>query len=456
MQAQKHEQWSSEFMFLLAAVGSAVGLGNIWRFPYVVGENGGGAFVLVYLGIVVVLGIPLVMTELMIGRKAQTAPVIAISDLSKDTKSAGLWKVLGWSYMFVPLGILTFYTVVAGWTFHYVLGMGMGDFSNLTNSDSADKFDAMLADPWTLIFWMTAAIAVTAYIVAKGIKNGLEKAVKILMPALFGILILLVLYSSFTGDFARSVDFMFNPDFSKINSETILMATGQAFFSLSLGSAAIMVYGSYLPKDVSIPKMAVGVAFADTFVAILAGFAIFPIVFAQGIEPSAGPGLVFVTLPMVFDVMPMGQFVGVMFFLLLAFAAITSTISLLEPMVAYLEQKGVTKRARAAVYTSAGIWVVGVLAALSFNVMKDFKPLGFLPTFAEKTFFDLMDYFSANIFILINMFMIAIFAGWILKRKMVLEEMGMGDSLVFKFWEVLVKIVIPIAVGIIFWNFVTS
>jgi len=440
----------------LAAVGSAVGLGNIWRFPYVVGENGGGAFVLVYLAVVVVLGIPLVMTELMIGRKAQTAPVIAITSLSKDTRSAVLWKCLGWSYMFVPLGILTFYTVVAGWTFHYIMGMGMGDLNNLTNSDSSDAFNAMLSNPWTLIFWMTLAIAVTAFIVARGIKNGLEKAVKILMPTLFAILVVLVLYSSFTGDFARSVEFMFNPDFSKINSETILMATGQAFFSLSLGSAAMMVYGSYLPRDVSIPKMAVGVALADTFVAILAGFAIFPIVFAQGIEPSAGPGLVFVTLPMVFDVMPMGQLVGVLFFLLLAFAAITSTISLLEPMVAFLEQKGIAKRARAAVYTSAGVWVFGVLAALSFNKLSDFKPLGFIKSFADKTFFDLMDYFSANIFIMINMFMIAIFVGWILKRKMAMEELGLGDSLIFKFWEILVKVVIPIAVGIIFYNFVTA
>ncbi|NOZ67026.1 MAG: sodium-dependent transporter, partial [Alphaproteobacteria bacterium] len=296
MQPAKHEHWSSGFTFLLAAVGSAVGLGNIWRFPYVVAENGGGAFVLIYIAIVVVFGIPLLMSELMIGRSAQKPPLGAVKSFG-DSKVQWLWNALGWSYLLVPLGILTFYTVVAGWTLDYALGMSIGTFNNLEKGASATMFQELLASPVKLILWMTVAIGITVAIVARGLKNGLETTVKILMPALFVILIVLVLYASITGDFARSFAFMFEPDFSKITPKLVLYAAGQAFFSLSLGSGAIMVYGSYLTRDISIPKMAVGVAFADTGVALLAGFAIFPIVFAFGVDHAAGPGLVFVTLP---------------------------------------------------------------------------------------------------------------------------------------------------------------
>ena len=454
MQPAKHEHWSSGFTFLLAAVGSAVGLGNIWRFPYVVAENGGGAFVLIYIAIVVVFGIPLLMSELMIGRSAQKPPLGAVKSFG-DSRVQWLWNALGWSYLLVPLGILTFYTVVAGWTLDYALGMGLGTFNNLEDGASATMFQDLLASPVKLILWMTVAIGITVAIVARGLKDGLETTVKILMPALFVILIVLVLYASITGDFARSFAFMFEPDFSKITPKLVLMAAGQAFFSLSLGSGAIMVYGSYLTRDISIPKMAVGVAFADTGVALLAGFAIFPIVFAFGVDHAAGPGLVFVTLPIVFnDMGGIGQLFGIMFFLLLAFAAITSTISLLEPMVAELSEEGKFKRARAAIYCGAVLWVVGVFVALSNNVLSDLHPLNFLPMFEGKTISDIIEFLSANVFMLLNGLLVAVFVGWSVKRSVTLEEMGLGDSVIFKIWFLLVRFVVPLGVGFIFYDVV--
>ncbi|NOZ42317.1 MAG: sodium-dependent transporter [Alphaproteobacteria bacterium] len=450
MQAAKHEHWTSSFTFLLAAVGSAVGLGNIWRFPYIVAENGGGAFVLIYLVIVVIFGIPLLMSELMIGRSAQKPPLSAIQSFG-TTRAHKLWQALGWSYLLVPLGILTFYSVVAGWTLDYAVNTAIGSFNNLQDGESAKIFHTLLASPGEQIFWMTVSIGITVAIVARGLKSGLEKSVEILMPALFVILIVLVLYASFTGDFMRSLRFMFEPDFSKITPKLVLLAAGQAFFSLSLGSGAIMVYGSYLTKDISIPKMAVGVAIADTFVALLAGFAIFPIVFSFGVENASGPGLVFVTLPIVFNDMGwIGQIFGVLFFLLLAFAAITSTISLLEPMVAELSERGKFKRARAALYTGAAFWVVGIFVAMSSNILKDVHPLGFIGRFHGMNIEQVIEFFSANVFMVLNGMLVAIFIGWSIKRSLTLEEMGMGGSVVFKIWFLLVRFLVPIGVLFIF------
>ena len=453
MENVKHEKWSSGFIFLLAAVGSAVGLGNIWRFPYVVAENGGGAFVLLYLGIVILLGIPLLMTELSIGRMTGKAPINAFDQMVKenDVKAKPLWTALGWSYMLVPLGILCFYFVVAGWTLNYVTGMVMGDFNGITAEGAQESFGAMLGNWKTLIFWMTITLLITIGIVSQGIKEGLEKAVKILMPALFVIMVALVIYSSVTGEFLESVKFMFTPDFSKITGKTIMMAAGQAFFSLSLGSAAMMMYGAYLTKDISIPKMACGVALADTSVAILAGFMIFPIVFAHGMANASGPGLVFEVLPVIFTDMPMGQLFGVLFFLLLAFAAVTSTISLLEPMVALLEAKGY-KRLPSAFIVGGGVWLIGVICALSLNVLQDVRLLGGVEALKDKNIMDIVEYFAANVFVPLNGLFVAIFIGWMVKRSTMIDEFNMGDNIVFKAWKFLVCYIVPIVMIAVFYD----
>ncbi len=447
------EKWSSGTAFLLAAIGSAVGLGNIYRFPYVVGENGGGAFVLLYIAIVLVFGIPLVMTELVIGRSKQLPPISAYRTLSEGKKSRPFWTLVGFSSVLTPLGILGFYFVIAGYTLNYVFAMIMGKFNDLVPGQTEAAFQDLLASPGTLIFWMTVSLVVTAFIISRGLKAGLEKAVNILMPMLFFILLSLVIYSAFNGGMVETFKFMFTPDFSKIGANTILEATGQAFFSLSLGSATIMVYGSYLPKDVSIPKMACGVAFADTFVALIAGFAIFPIIFNNGMELSSGPGLVFETLPVIFDQMPFGQVFGILFFLLLAFAAITSTISLFEPAVSNLEEKGIFTRRKASLVVGFGLWCLASLSALSLNVFKDWHPLTFNSTLENKNIMDLLEYLSANGMMLVNSFFAAIFIGWIINRKDVLDELGLGDSYLFKFWRLIVKVLVPVVVGYLLLDF---
>ncbi|MDG1438801.1 MAG: sodium-dependent transporter [Emcibacteraceae bacterium] len=447
------EKWSSGTAFLLAAIGSAVGLGNIYRFPYVVGENGGGAFVVLYLGIVIVFGIPLVMTELTIGRRKQLPPISAFTELSKDKKSQPFWKFIGFTSILTPLGILGFYFVIAGWTLNYVYSIITGQLSNLQDGQTQAVFSEMMDSPATLIFWMTLSVAITAFIISRGIKAGLEKAVNILMPMLFFILVSLVIYSCFNGGIKETFEFMFTPDFSKINGKTLLEATGQAFFSLSLGSATMLVYGSYLPKNTSIPKLACGVAFADTFVALIAGFAIFPIIFTNGLPMDSGPNLVFVTLPVIFDQMPFGQVFGILFFLLLAFAAITSTISLFEPAVSNLEERGIFTRRKASLVVGLGLWVLAAISALSMNMLSDVRLLTFNDTVADKNIMDLLEYMSANGMMLFNGLFAAIFIGWIMNRKDVLEELGLGDSILFKFWRAIIKYIVPVVVGYLIIDF---
>jgi neurotransmitter:Na+ symporter, NSS family len=450
----KQEKWSSGTAFLLAAIGSAVGLGNIYRFPYVVGENGGGAFVLVYLAVVIVFGIPLVMTELTIGRRRQVPPITAYVQLSEGKKSQSFWRLAGFSSVLTPLGILGFYFVIAGWTLNYVYSILTGQLNNLVEGQTQQVFNDMMESPATLIFWMTLSVLITGFIISRGIKAGLEKAVNILMPMLFMILVLLVGYSAFNGGMAETFEFMFTPDFEKINMKTLLEATGQAFFSLSLGSATMLVYGSYLPKEVSIPKMACGVAFADTFVALISGFAIFPIIFTNGLPLDSGPNLVFVTLPVIFDQMPFGQVFGILFFLLLAFAAITSTISLYEPAVSNLEERGIFSRKKASMVVGGGLWCLAGLSALSMNVLSDWHPVGFNETVAGMNIMDLLEYLSANGMMLVNGLLAAIFLGWIVNRSESLEELGLGDGKLYKFWRFIIKYVVPPVVGYLIIDFI--
>ena len=443
------EKWSSGTAFLLAAIGSAVGLGNIYRFPYVVGENGGGAFVLLYLGIVAFFGIPLVMTELTIGRRNQLPPISAFTALSQGKKSQPFWKFIGWINVLTPLGILGFYFVISGWTLNYVYSMISGQLNNLVEGQTLKVFTDMQQSPLTLIFWMTISLSITAFVISRGVKLGLEKAVKILMPMLFLILVSLVIYSAFNGGMRETFEFMFTPDFSKITGKTVLEAAGQAFFSLSLGSATMLVYGSYLPKSESIPKLACGVAFADTFVALIAGFAIFPIVFTNGLELDSGPNLVFVTLPIIFDQMPFGQLFGILFFLLLAFAAVTSTISLFEPAVSNLEERGILTRGKGSLVVGLGLWCLAAVSALSMNILSDVRLLTFSDTVASKNIMDLLEYMSANAMMLVNALFAGIFVGWVMKRKDVLEELGLDDSLLFKFWRVIIKVVVPVVISVL-------
>ncbi|MEJ2178869.1 MAG: sodium-dependent transporter [Gammaproteobacteria bacterium] len=438
-----HGEWSSRWIFILAATGSAVGLGNIWKFPYMAGENGGGAFVLIYLVCIALLGIPVMMAEVLIGRRGRQSPINTMKTIAKEEGANKHWMWLGWSGVAAGFLILSYYSVIAGWTLAYILESVSGTFVGMDGDAVGDVFNTLVGSPGELIFWHSLFMLLTMIIVARGVQDGLEKAIRFLMPALFVLLVIMVGYALSTDSFGKGLEFLFTPDFSKISTEGILKAMGQAFFTLSLGMGAIMIYGSYMPHDASITRTSITVALADTGVALLAGIAIFPIVFANGLEPGAGPGLVFVTLPIAFGQMPGGMFFGTVFFVLLTFAAWSSSISLIEPFVAWLvENKGMTRN-HASVLSGLITWFIGLGTVFSFNIWSEVKLF-------DKTFFDLLDYLTSNIMLPLGGLLIGVFAAWIIKKQSSVDELGMGDGPAYQVWSILVRYVTPIGVGLIF------
>ena len=438
-----HGQWSSRWVFVLAATGSAVGLGNIWRFPYMTGTNGGGAFVCVYILCVLLVAIPIMMAEIMLGRRGRQSPINTMQALAEEESLSSAWRYLGWMGVVAGFMILSFYSVVAGWTIDYIIRAGSGIFTISSDIEIAGYFDALLASPERLLVIHTIFMALTVIVVSMGVRSGLERAVKFMMPALFILLIIMVGYAMSTTGFSRGLSYMFYQDFSKISAAGVLAAMGQAFFSLSLGMGAIMMYGSYLPEKASIAKTTFMIAAADTLVAILAGVAIFPLVFAYGLEPDKGPGLIFITLPIAFGKMPYGEFFGTLFFILLLFAAWTSSISLLEPAVAWLVENRGMRRPRASALAGLIAWILGIGSLLSFNRWADYKLFG-------KTWFDMMDYLTSNIMLPLGGLLLAIFAAWLMKRQSCVDELGMGDGIAYKCWYFTVRYIAPVGVLIIF------
>jgi NSS family neurotransmitter:Na+ symporter len=442
-----HGMWSSRLAFVLAATGSAVGLGNVWRFPYTAGEYGGGAFVLIYLLCVAGIGIPIMMAEIMLGRRGRQSPINTMRTLAAREGVAPAWQLLGWMGILAGLLILSFYSVIAGWTLAYVFRAGAGMFTGI-DADAANAiFSDLVADPERLLAWHTIFMVMSVVVVARGVASGLEQAVRFLMPALFLLLVVMVLYAAQAGDFAAGFAYMFKPDFAKLGQhagEAALSAMGQAFFSLSLGMGAIMIYGSYLNSQASIGQNAVIIAAADTLVALLAGLAIFPIVFANGLEPSSGPGLIFKTLPIAFGQMPAGGFFGVLFFVLLVFAAWTSAISLLEPMVALLVENLGFSRVRAAMLSGIAVWLLGIACLLSLNAWSGFTVFG-------KGILDLFDFVTANVMLPLGGVLIAVFAGWVMRRASSVEELRLGyGSIVYQGWRLLIRYVAPACVIVVF------
>lgn len=438
-------QWSTRMAFILAAAGSAVGLGNIWKFPYITGENGGGAFVLVYLACILIIGIPVMMAEIALGRRGRHNPAQGIASIVKEAGAHPFWKIIGVMGLLAGFMILMFYTVVAGWAFAYVPKAVTGSFSGTSPDDIGKMFGDMLADPVGLSIWGTVVLVLTMAIVKRGLQGGLEKAVNTLMPGLLVMLLVMVGYAMSSGHFKQGLDFLFAPDFSKLTASSILVALGHAFFTLSLASGAIMTYGSYLPKNVSIARTTMFIAVMDTVVALLAGLAIFPLVFANGLEPGAGPGLIFVTLPIAFGQMPFGDAFGALFFVLLSVAALTSAISLLEPTVSWLTERFNMTRGKACVVTGALLWVGGFGVVASLNIGADI-------TIAGKTFFDILDYLTANWLMPLGGLLMAIFCAWVLKRSDMQEELAMGNGLLFNAWTFTMRYVTPIAIIIVFLN----
>lgn len=441
-----HGQWSSRWAFVLAATGSAVGLGNIWKFPYITGENGGGAFVIVYLLCIACIGLPLMIAEIMIGRRGRQNPVNSLRSLAQEENKSNSWRMIGWIGIIAGFIILSYYSVIAGQAIAYVFRSFGGVFEGVTADGAAHIYSSLTHDPERLLAWHTVFMVLTMVIVARGVKSGLEKFVKFIMPALFGILLMLVGYAANTGDyFSQGLHFLFRPDFSKISSDVVLSAMGHAFFTLSLGMGAIMVYGSYLSKTTSIVKVSIWISLTDTVVALLAGMAIFPLVFANNLIPGSGPGLIFETLPLAFGHMAGGALFGGLFFLLLVFAAWSSAISLVEPIIAWLvENKNISRR-RASVTTGFWIWLLGLLTVFSFNIGENWLLFG-------KTMFELLDYLTANILLPIGGLFIAIFAGWAVSKNNSEEELVIRVPFFYFVWRLLIRYITPLAIIIVFLN----
>ena len=445
----KRGLWSSRLAFILAATGSAVGLGNIWKFPYITGENGGGAFVLIYLMCIAVVGIPIMMAEVMIGRRGGRSPVNSLRLIAERDGLKPVWRMIGAVGVLAGFLILSFYSVIGGWAVSYVGTAATGQLTGQSAEAIGAIFSGLLADPITLLLWHSVFMALVILVVARGVRSGLERAVSILMPALFVLLLIVVGYAMTSGGFGRAAAFLFQPDFSKLTTSGVLVALGHAFFTLSLGMAVMMAYGSYLPKNISIAKTSITVSIIDTGVALLAGMAIFPIVFANGLEPGAGPGLIFQTLPLAFGQMPWGSLFGTLFFVLLIFAAWTSGISLLEPIVEWLEEQKGMNRTVSTLGAGLVCWALGIASILSLNLWADFAPLDFVPMLEGKTIFDLLDFFTANILLPLGGLLVALFAGWVMSKQAMENELSLSGP-AFSLWFGTLRFVTPVAVAVVF------
>lgn len=432
-----HGMWSSRLAFILAASGSAVGLGNIWRFPYLASDNGGGAFVLVYLGCILLVGLPIMAAEILMGRHGRMSPVNTLRKLTSEGGHSKGWVVIGWIGMAAAVLILSFYSVVGGWTLHYAWLYLQQLFGGAPITDPGATFGALLASPGTLVFWHSVFMLLTVGVVAMGVEKGLERAVKLLMPLLFLILLGLFAYGVSTGKVGQAFSFLFTPDFGKVDGNVLLAALGQAFFSLSLGMCGIMTYGAYLPRDISIPKVAGTVALMDTSVALLAGLAIFPVIFAFGLDPAGGgPGLIFTSLPLAFNDMPFGIPYALAFFVLLAVAAWTSSISLLEPPTAFIVEKGKVSRKGATLLAALGIWALGLVTALGFNVWSSVRVF-------DRDLQGAVEYIASDLMLPIGGLLIALFAAWVLRKEISQGELSDLGKTGFGLWKILCGIVAP-------------
>jgi len=437
-----HGHWSSRLAFVLAVTGSAVGLGNVWKFPYIAGQNGGGAFVLVYLVCVTLVGLPIMMGEILIGRRGRRNPVATMALLGEEEGSSREWRWVGAMGVVAGILILSYYSVIAGWTLAYIPKSALGEFKGATAETVEAIFTGFTGNWFAVGAAHSVFMAINVYVVAKGVERGLEQAVRFMVPALFLLMVILLIYAARSGGFAEGVSFMFKPDFAALTWESVLIAMGQAFFTLSLAMGAVMAYGAYLPDETSITGASVSVVIADTVIALLAGMVVFPLVFANGLDPAEGPGLVFLTLPLAFGKMAGGGFFATVFFILLAFAAWTSALGLVEPGVAWVVERYHRTRMQAAVMIGGLIWVLGFGTVLSFNVLSEFR-------FLKGTIYDNVDYLTSNVMLPVGGLLITIFAGWVMCRNSSAEELG-GAGAVYRLWRLLARYIAPAAIILVF------
>ncbi len=436
--------WSGRLGFILAAVGSAVGLGNIWKFPFITGQNGGGAFVLVYLLAILFCGLPILMAEFVIGRHSQRDVVGSFAVLTPKKK---LWRGVGWLNLTASFIILSYYGVVAGWTLDYLFKSLTGVFSSQSPEAISGMFGELVTNPGKQLFWFSLFMGLCLMAVISGVKNGLERWNKILMPTLFVILFVMAGYALTTSGAKEAFKFMLYPDFSKMSLSGFLEAVGHSFFTLSLAMGAMITYASYMDKNEPIYPMAIRIALLDTLVAIVAGLAIFPIVFSVGLEPGAGPGLIFKTLPQVFATIPFGSILAVIFFILLAFAALSSAISLLEVLTAFMIDEKKVDRKKATILMTIAIYIAGIPSALSYSILGDVKLL------PGKEVLDSLDYIASNYMLPLGGLLIAIYVGYVLDRKITeaeITEEGRGSLMIFSIWFFTIRYIAPVAMLVVF------
>ncbi|MGD8357494.1 MAG: sodium-dependent transporter [Lysobacterales bacterium] len=449
---KKHESWSSRITFLLAAIGAAVGLGNIWKFPYITGQNGGGAFVLVYLLAVFLVALPILIAEIAIGRWGKQSPPNAMANVAAEQGLSRGWPVVGWFGMLAAYLIATYYAVIAGWTVAYIFKNAGGDFTGLDAAAVGGQFRDFMASPGQMILWHGIFMAMATLILVRGLQKGIEATVKVLMPALFALLLAMVAYGLLEGDMTQTLHFMFHFDFSAITGRVVLVAVGQAFFSIGVAMGLMMGFGAYLPRDISIARSALIIASADTVVAIIAGLAIFPIVFANGLDPAEGPGLVFVSLPIAFGSMTGGLVVGTLFFILLFFAAITSVIAVVEPMIAWWEERFTMRRPLAAFLVCLSIFFLGFGTIFSFNLWSEWRPLAFFGRFADFGYFEILEYVTANLMMPISGLLLAVFVGWRIRPEAIAGELQMQHPWAFRLWHWLLRWVAPVSIALIIYS----
>lgn len=469
-----HGVWSNSWIFILAATGSAVGLGNIWKFPYMAGENGGGAFVLVYLFCIALIGLPIMMAEVLLGRRGRMSPVNTMKCLTEEGGLHGAWTSIGWMGVFAGLFIMSFYSVVAGWALNYVFSTGSGAFNGADAETVGGIWGDLLNNKLVLSSWHSTFTVMTGVVVAAGVTKGLGSVARYMMPFLILSLLVLLVYGFVEGNMASGINFLFNPDFSKLVFEYVqtdasgnviacsgdlnactrqltyeptLKALGHAFFTLSLGMGAIMAYGAYMPDHSNVAKTVITIGLLDTIIALVAGMAIFAIVFANpGLSPASGPGLMFQSLPIAFGNMPGGQFFGTIFFLLVTVAAWSSAVSLIEPGVAWLVESRNFSRVNATIVLSGAAWFVGIFAMLSFNSLADWTPA----LLFNKNPFDFLDFLTSQLMLPLGGLFIAIFVGWKMSKAIVAQEMDAEGHPMFDIWMFVLRYVSPVLVALVF------
>lgn len=439
----KRESWSSLLAFVWAGTGAAVGLGNVWKFPYMAGSSGGSAFVILYIAFLVLIAIPVMIGEITLGKMGQQNPIDTLDSLAKRHNQSRAWRFTGHLGAFTLFLIFCFYSVVAGWSLQYLRFSLSGTLTNVSSTDVQNIWQQFIQNPIEMVSASLIFVLFTMGIVLFGVKKGVEKSCSIMMPGLFLILLLLVLYAASRFGLGASLDFLFSFDLSKVDTKTIIASLGHAFFTLAIGACAMMVYGSYLSEDISVIKSVMIIAVLDLLVALLSGLAIFPLIFHHGLSPSQGPGLMFISLPMVFSTLPYGNIIGAMFFVLLFFAALSSSLSFAEPLVNFLMERASMKRKKAVVAITILTSLGATICALSFNLWQHAR------IFNKIGIFDAVADFSTNILLPLGGILIAIFAGLVVDEKALNTQ---RNSLVFQTWRFLSLYLAPFAIGLVLIN----